>query len=202
MPPHRHSMAQIALFLAIMANAAGQSFPLVVPPPLARASSWLHEHPDRAILSASAHLLMIAAPTWGYLTECVGRRPVLVIALTGAMLAPLAFGSIVGRRLDEAVSSALAFSLFFAARPVQTLLSAGLLPASQAYVADITVPEVRAGGVGVFRAAYGARRDRRFGPCMAHRRRRCGSGLPARFGSRRVGARECGPARPEALQRA
>lgn len=154
MPPTRHSLAQVALFLGLMVNAAGQSFLVVVLPPLGRRLGFT-DIQTGAILSASALLLMIAAPTWGYLTERIGRRPVLVIALAGAMLAPLAFGFIVGRRLDGSMSGALALGLFFAARSAQTLLSAGLLPASQAYVADITAPEARAGGMGILGAAYG-----------------------------------------------
>lgn len=154
MPPTRHGLAQVALFLALMANAAGQSFLLVVLPPLGRRLGFT-DIQTGAILSASALLLMVAAPTWGYLTERIGRRPVLMIALTGAMLAPLAFGFIAGRRLDGGMSAASALGLFFAARSAQTLLSAGLLPAAQAYVADITAPEARAGGMGVLGAAYG-----------------------------------------------
>lgn len=154
MPPTRHGLAQVALFLALMANAAGQSFLLVMLPPLGRRLGFT-DIQTGAILSASALLLMIAAPAWGYLTERIGRRPVLMMALAGAVFAPLAFGFIVGRRLDGSMSAFLALSLLFAARSGQTLLSAGLLPASQAYVADITAPEARAGGMGILGAAYG-----------------------------------------------
>lgn len=154
MPPSRHGSAQLALFLALMGNAAGQSVQLVVLPPLGRSLGFT-DIQTGAILSASALVLMIAAPAWGYVTEHIGRRPVLMIALAGAILAPLSFGFIVGRRLDGSMSTILALSLFFAARSGQTLLSAGLLPASQAYVADITVPEARAGGMGILGAAYG-----------------------------------------------
>lgn len=154
MPPSRHSLASLALFLALMAKAAGQSFLVVVLPPLGRRLGFT-DIQTGAILSVSALLLMIAAPTWGYLTERIGRCPVLVIALAGAMHAPLAFGFIVGCRLDATMSAALALGLFLAARSAQTLLSAGLLPASQAYVADITAPEARAGGMGIHGAAYG-----------------------------------------------
>jgi len=154
MPPPRPSLAQMALFAALMANAAGQSFLLVVLPPLGRRLGFT-DMQTGTILSASALLLMIAAPTWGYLSERIGRRPVIMIALAGAMLAPLAFGFNVERRLDGTISAALALWIFVATRSAQTLLSAGLLPASQAYVADITAPEARAGGMGVLGAAYG-----------------------------------------------
>lgn len=87
MPPSQHSLASLALFLALMAKAAGQSFLVVVLPPLGRRLGFT-DIQTGAILSVSALLLMIAAPTWGYLTERIGRRPVLVIALAGAMHAP------------------------------------------------------------------------------------------------------------------
>ncbi len=154
MSPHRPSLAQMALFAALMANAAGQSFLLVVLPPLGRRLGFT-DIQTGTILSASAVLLMIAAPIWGYLSERIGRRPVIMIALVGAMLGPLAFGFIVGCRLDGNIGAALALGLFVAARSAQTLLSGGLLPASQAYIADITAPEARAGGMGVLGAAYG-----------------------------------------------
>lgn len=154
MPPSRHRRAQAALFLALMANAAGQSFLLVVLPPLGRRLGFT-DIQTGAVLSASAVLLMIAAPAWGYLSERIGRRPVIMIALAGAMLTPLAFGVIVDRRLDGTISALLALYLFVAARSAQTMLSGGLLPASQAYIADITAPEARAGGMGVLGAAYG-----------------------------------------------
>ncbi|MDZ5454607.1 MFS transporter [Labrys sp. ZIDIC5] len=140
------------MFLALMANGAGQSFLLVVLPPLGRRLGFA-DIETGAILSASALLLMIAAPVWGYLAERIGRRPVLMIALAGAMLAPLAFGFIVGRRLEGIISGAL--GLLLVARAGQALLSAGILPASQAYVADITAPKARAGGMGSLGAAYG-----------------------------------------------
>jgi MFS family permease len=144
----------MALFAALMANAAGQSFLLVVLPPLGRRLGFT-DIQTGVILSASAVLLMIAAPIWGYLSERIGRRPVIMIALAGAMLGPLAFGFIVGRRLDGTIGAVLTLGLLVAARSAQSLLSGGLLPASQAYVADITAPEARAGGMGVLGAAYG-----------------------------------------------
>lgn len=150
--PYR--FAQIALFLALMANAVCQSFLFVVLPPLGRRLDFT-DIQTGAILSASALVLMIAAPAWGYLTERIGRRPVLMVALTTTLIAPLAFSLIIGYRQDKVIGAMLALVLFFAARSVQTLLSAGLLPASQAYIADITTPEARATGMGLLSAAYG-----------------------------------------------
>lgn len=146
--------AQTALFLAIMANSAGQVFLLAMLPPLGRRLGF-SDIETGAILSVSALILIVAAPLWGSLSERRGRRPVLLVALAAAAAAPLAFALIIAERMAGAIGSGFAFTLIFAARITQTLLSAGLLPATQAYVADVTDADRRAGGMGIIGAAYG-----------------------------------------------
>jgi MFS transporter, DHA1 family, tetracycline resistance protein len=146
--------AQIALFLAVAANATGQSFLLVILPPLGRQLGF----PDiqtGLVLSISAVLLLVSAPAWGYVSERIGRRPVLLIALTGAVLAPAAFSAVVGAHMEGAVAATMALVLFFAVRCGQVIVSGGLMPVAQAYMADVTTPERRASGMGLLGAAYG-----------------------------------------------
>jgi DHA1 family tetracycline resistance protein-like MFS transporter len=149
-----HTRAQIALFLGLAANAAGQSFLLVVLPPLGRRLGF-SDLQTGAILGVSALLLIVSAPIWGYVSERIGRKPVLLIALAGATLAPAAFSAIVGRRLDGAMPALSALILFFVTRSLQTMICGGLLPASQAFVADITEPRQRSRGMGLIGAATG-----------------------------------------------
>jgi MFS family permease len=146
--------AQIALFLALVANAAGQSFLFVVLPPLGRQLGF-SDIQTGSILSVSALLLIVSAPAWGYLSERIGRRPVLLIALAGAALAPTAFSTIIGVRMEGAVAATTALVLFFAVRCGQAVISGGLMPVAQAYMADVTAPERRASGMGLLGAAYG-----------------------------------------------
>jgi len=149
-----HMRAQIALFLALAANATGQSFLLVILPPLGRRLGF----PDiqtGLILSVSALLLLVSAPAWGYVSERIGRRPVLVIALAGAVLALAAFGLVIGARMEGTVAATMALGLLFAVRCGQVIISGGLMPVAQAYMADVTSPEGRASGMGLLGAAYG-----------------------------------------------
>lgn len=84
----------------------------------------------------------IAAPFWGRLSDRIGRRPVLLISLAGAVATYVWLG--------------LANELWvlFAARAAGGFM-AGNISAAFAYVADITTRENRAKGMGVVGAAFG-----------------------------------------------
>lgn len=152
--PSHGRRAQAGLFFGLVANAAAQSFLFVVLPPLGRRLGF-SDIQTGAILSVSALLLIVSAPAWGYLSERIGRRPVLLIALSGAALAPAAYSVVVASRLEGMVGAVTALALLFAARAIQAIISGGLMPAAQAYMADVTVAERRASGMGLLGAAYG-----------------------------------------------
>jgi len=84
----------------------------------------------------------LAAPFWGRLSDHLGRRPVLLVSLAGAVAAYLWLG--------------LAESLWmlFAARAVGGFM-AGNISTAFAYVADVTPREDRAKGMGMIGAAFG-----------------------------------------------
>lgn len=154
MPEQPWGRAKLSLFIALVANVTGQSFLLLALPPLGRQMGF-SDLETAAILSASALLLILAAPVWGAVSERLGRRPVILLALAGSGLGALAFGLITGARLSGGLGLALAFGLFAAARALQALFVGGLLPSAQAYMADITTHEQRVGGMGLIAAAYG-----------------------------------------------
>ncbi|MGE4373566.1 MAG: MFS transporter [Xanthobacter sp.] len=150
----RVTRAQLALALALLANAAGQSLLFVMLPGLGRQLGF-SDLQTGALLSASALLLILAAPFWGFVSEKTGRRPVLLIALTGITLAPLLFAAIVQGRMAGTLGILAALTLFFLARSAQALVSGGLMPVAQAYMADTTGVAGRAGGMGLLGASYG-----------------------------------------------
>ena len=84
----------------------------------------------------------ISAPFLGSISDGVGRRRVILLSLVGTCAAY--------------VVMAYASSLFmlFAARMLAGFF-AGNIAAAQAYIADVTEPENRARGMGLFGAAFG-----------------------------------------------
>lgn len=83
-----------------------------------------------------------ASPLLGAVSDRHGRRPVLVISLTGAAVGYALFG----------VGGAL--WVFFVSRVVAGF-TAGNLTAAQAYIADVSGPEDRAKNFGLVGAAFG-----------------------------------------------
>ncbi len=99
-----------------------------------------------AILGASYSLMQFFfAPFWGRLSDRAGRRPILLMSLTGSTLSYLGFGL-----------ATLAHSYWFLlfTRAFQGVFAANISTA-QAYVSDITTRENRAKGMGMIGAAFG-----------------------------------------------
>ena len=147
-------VARLALFLGLLGNAMGHAFLLASLPPLGR-QLGLGDVETGVILSLGALGLLIAAPLWGLVAERWGRRPVLLIGLLVAALAPLAFAALAEARLAALVSVGLTFGLLLSVRLCQSLLTGGLLPAAQAYIADMTAADRRIAGMGLMAAAFG-----------------------------------------------
>lgn len=84
----------------------------------------------------------VAAPIWGRLSDRIGRKPVLVASLAGAVLSYvwLAFASDLW--------------MLFAARALGGAM-AGNIAAAFAYAADVTTPGNRAKGMGIVGAGFG-----------------------------------------------
>lgn len=143
----------LTLFAIMAISVTGQSYLLVVLPALGRLMGF-SDLATGSILSLSALLLICAAPVWGQLSERIGRRPVMLAALAASAVTTLAYSLVVTARLDAAVTAGVALALFLTARILQALFVSGLLPAVQAYIADITAPELRVGGMGIIGAAY------------------------------------------------
>jgi DHA1 family tetracycline resistance protein-like MFS transporter len=82
------------------------------------------------------------APLWGRLSDRFGRKPILILGLLGSALAYLVFAW--SRNL----------TWLFASR-ILAGVGGATIPVAEAYIADVTPPERRAGNMGLIGAAFG-----------------------------------------------
>lgn len=97
----------------------------------------------------------LSAPWWGHLSETRGRRPILILGLVGFAISFGLFGYMAHLGMDGTLTGTPLLVALLAARVVGGLLSSATLPTAQAYIADITPPEKRAGAMGLIGAAFG-----------------------------------------------
>lgn len=146
--------AALPLLGALAANAAAQSFLLVALPGIGRDLGFSTLETG-LLLGLPALFLLASAPVWGRTSEFRGRRLVLVAGLVAAAAGPALIGATIGLRLAGILDRGPALATLFAIRLVQALVSGGLLPAAQAWMADRTTPEQRTEAMGLLGASYG-----------------------------------------------
>lgn len=103
-------------------------------------------------MSAYSIMQFFFAPLWGRLSDRIGRRPVLLIGLSGYGMTFLLFGI------------ANNIPLLIAIRAVSGMISSATLPTAMAYLADITEGADRSKSMGMVGAAMGL--GMIFGPAL------------------------------------
>ncbi len=134
--------ALLTLFLIVFIDLLG--FGIIIPlfPFVAErmgADPWLITFGGAGVYALAQ---VIATPFWGRLSDAIGRKPVLVVSMLGAIVGYvwLAFAE--------------SLAMLIAARALSGLMS-GNISAAFAYVADVTDPANRAKGLGLIGAAFG-----------------------------------------------
>ena len=92
------------------------------------------------------------APLWGRLSDRIGRRPVLLIGLSGYGITFILLGL------------ATELWMLFVIRMLSGMISSATLPTAMAYIVDITEGEERSKGMGLMGAAMGV--GMIFGPAL------------------------------------
>ncbi len=95
------------------------------------------------LLSTSYSLMQfLFTPLWGRLSDRYGRRPLILLSLTGSCVGYLVF------------ALAKTLTVLFIGRMIAGFAGA-IIPTTNAYIADVTTPENRAKGMGLIGAAFG-----------------------------------------------
>lgn len=94
------------------------------------------------LLTSYSAMQLIFSPVLGRLSDRYGRRPVLFVSIVGTGVGFLVMGF------------ATSLWMLFAGRIIAGV-TGGNISTAQAYIADITTPENRARGMGLFGAAFG-----------------------------------------------
>jgi MFS family permease len=95
------------------------------------------------LMAAFSAMQLIFAPIWGRLSDRYGRRPFILLSLFGSAVSYFFFGA------------AGSLAVLFVARLASGILTAASIPTAQAYIADVTPPEKRAGGMAMLGAGFG-----------------------------------------------
>ncbi len=112
------------------------------------------------LVASYAAAQLVGAPLLGRLSDRIGRRPVLLLSVTGTFLGFLLLGLAepLGRLLGGLISSqstnAFIIAVLFFSRILDGL-TRGNLTVAQAYIADVTDEANRAKGLGMIGAAFG-----------------------------------------------
>ncbi|MEM9123247.1 MAG: MFS transporter [Pseudomonadota bacterium] len=146
--------SHVSLLFGMFGNSVGAAFLFAALPLLGRQLGY-SDIETGILVGLGALGLLIAAPLWGWATERLGRRPVLLIGFAGAALAPAGIGLTALSIRDGALAASAGFILILIIRIVQTATTGGLAPAAQAYMADTSGPHERSRAMGLLGGAFG-----------------------------------------------
>ncbi|MFH1574372.1 MAG: MFS transporter, partial [Acidobacteriota bacterium] len=131
----------VVIFVTVFIDLAG--FGIILPLLPYYAESYGASSFAVGMLATSYSLMQfLFMPVWGRLSDRFGRRPLILLSLTGSCLGFLIFG----------LAPDLTF--LFVGRMIAGIAGA-IIPTTNAYIADVTTPETRAKGMGMVGAAFG-----------------------------------------------
>lgn len=101
------------------------------------------------VLAAFSVMQFVFAPIWGRLSDRIGRRPVLLLSTAGAAMSYILFA--IGSAQSDPARALLMIGL---ARALGGAFG-GNITVAQAYIADVTPPELRSKRMGLIGMAFG-----------------------------------------------
>ena len=118
-----------------------------------------------AIFSLSALLWAFSSPIWAKQSDLRGRKPLIMLGLTGFLVSMILCGLVVSAGVRHLAAPMVIFVFFLLARAVFGLFGSAANPATQAYVAERTSREQRTQSMSTLAGAFGL--GTIFGPLAA-----------------------------------
>lgn len=152
--PRQRQIALAILLAGVVCMGMGQTIVFAVLPPIAR-QIGMSDFQVLSIFMLSAFFWVVIGPFWGRQSDIHGRRPFIVIGLTGFAVSMTAFATVLHIGLAGALSGALLYAMLLGTRSIYGVIGCATPGAAQAYIADRTPPERRTAGMSAFSAAFG-----------------------------------------------
>ncbi len=159
--PHKSSL--LIIFLVVFIDLLGFG---IVLPLLPRYGDYFQA--DRwtlgALMASFSAMQFLFAPLWGRLSDSIGRKPVLLLGLTGSVLFYALFGYASSLEKGASMMGLRALGWMFVAR-IGAGIAGATISTAQAAIADSTGTHERGPGMALIGAAFGL--GFTFGPLIA-----------------------------------
>ena len=142
------------IFGVSLVTAMGNTGMISVLPAIGR-SIGIPDPMVAAIFSLSALLWAASSPWWARASDRYGRKPLMLIGLSGFMFSMIACALVVLAGLHHLTAPTIIFVFFLFARALFGLFGSASNPATQAYVAEHTPPELRTQSMSSLAGAFG-----------------------------------------------
>ncbi|WP_397422506.1 MFS transporter [Phenylobacterium sp.] len=142
------------IFGVSMATAMGNTGLISVLPAIGR-SLDIPDPMVSAIFSLSALLWAFSSPGWARASDRYGRKPLMLVGLSGFLVSMMLCGAVVSSGLAKLAAPMTIFILFLLARALFGLFGAASNPATQAYVAERTPTAGRTQAMANLAGAFG-----------------------------------------------
>jgi MFS family permease len=148
--PLNYAKRTLLASLVIVGMGFSVLFPILAP--MGR-EMGLSELQITSVISASALTVFLSAPFWGRLSDRWGRKRVMLIGLFGFSAGTILFNSALAAGLSGMLVGLPLFLLLIVTRVMHAGVMSATMPASTAYMADITDINTRTKGMGATGAA-------------------------------------------------
>lgn len=152
--PRQRQIALAVLLAGVVCMGMGQTIVFAVLPPIAR-KIGMGDMQVLSIFMLSAAFWVLIGPLWGRQSDIYGRRPFIVIGLSGFAVSMTLFATVLHFGIAGAFTGGLLYALLLGTRSIYGTIGCATPGAAQAYIADRTPPERRTAGMSAFSAAFG-----------------------------------------------